>query len=153
MVTTLWLWQEVPSPPLTVPARVFVSSVDTVLLPSEQYHLSRWVSTTPELPSTHPLGRDGSELSRPVSLGQKDRRITVLKVTGSAEAEILQNRQDKTAGPILWTQRDQSHGEEDARDSRAGTEPLRGFLRSQTTPDACTNFGFPVLHSNNTPHS
>ena len=94
-----------------------------------------------------------SELSRPVNLGQKDRRITVLKVTGSAEAEILQNREDKTAGPILWTQRDQSHGEEDARDSRAGTEPLRGFLRSQTKPDACTNFGFPVLHSNNTPHN
>ena len=40
-----------------------------------------------------------SELSRPVSLGQKDRRITVLGVTGSVEVEILQNREDKTAGP------------------------------------------------------
>lgn len=69
------------------------------------------------------------------------------------EAEILQNRQDKIAGPILWTQRDRSHAEEDAGAAGRNWASERILEKAKQSRDACSNFGFPVLHSNNTPYN
>lgn len=151
MVTALWLWQEVPSPPLTVAAPrlcLATPAVDTVLSALRTVSsLSHESPPTGASPSTHPLGRDASELSRPVSAGQKDRRITVLRVTGSMEAEILQNRQDK----IKWPHLVNAEGPGLICGRGCGRQQSRNWasekILEKPKPDACSNFGFPVLHT------